>query len=354
MAINFMKKRQENILKAVVKDYIIQAEPVGSKGICNKYNLGISSATVRNELANLEEQGYLIQPHTSAGRVPTDKGYRFYVDYLMQEESLNKNEAELIRNEYQKVTKSVKDVLIRTLHVSSLVTNYATIVLAPKLFSEVLKFIHMVLVGVDKALVVLMINTGMTCDFLVDIENEIKQDDLDRISNLLNEKLKGHDLSELDGKVIREVIAELPLYNDILSRVFESLKQVENQLMRKSEVYHKGISEMIKLPEFKNFETMQSVIKILEEDKVLINIFERFLNSEKFAIRIGKENQIRELQECSVLAKTYKAKSNRKGVVGLLGPRRMRYAHMKAVLDNISENISGILDEEVALSIHDE
>lgn len=348
-----MKKRQEEILKAVVKDYINLAEPVGSKIIYEKYNLGISPATIRNELSELEEEGYLVQPHTSAGRVPTDKGYRFYVDFLMNEENLDPKEIELIKEEYKRVTASVRDVLSCTLNIASLITNYATIVLAPKLFSEILKFIHMVSVGVDKILVVLMVNTGITYDLLLDIDDKIEQSELDRISNLLNEKLKGRDISYISSKIVREIIDELPLYNNILNTLFGAIKKAEKAIRNKSEVYHKGISGIIKLPDFKDFEIMRNVINILEEDKVLLDIFEEFLNRENLTIRIGSENKKKELMDCSILAKTYKTKSDAKGVVGILGPKRMRYAHIKAVLDNIADNISSVLDEEVSLSINE-
>lgn len=346
-----MKKRQEEILKAVVKDYINMAEPIGSQVLYEKYNLGISPATIRNELSVLEEEGYLVQPHTSAGRVPTDKGYRFYVDYLMGEETLDAKEIELIKKEYKKVTASIKEVLSCTLNLVSLITNYATIVVAPKLFSEILKFIHMVLIGVDKILIVLMINTGVTYDMLLDISDKIAQNDLDRISNLLNEKLKGQDISNINDKVVREIVEELPVYNNILNAVFEAFKKVEQVIKRKSNIYHKGVSEIIKLPEFKDFETMRNVIKILEEDKVLVALFDEFLSRENLSIKIGSENRMKELTDCSILAKTYKTKDDAKGVIGILGPKRMRYAHIKAVLDNIAISMSSVLDEEVSLSV---
>ena len=238
--------RKLKILQAIINDYIITAEPVGSRTVAKKYDLGVSSATIRNEMSDLEEMGYLEQPHTSAGRVPSDKAYRLYVDKLMKVRRLNDQEAEYIKELYQNKIMQLEQVIFQTAKVLSEITNYTSIALAPQLSKVTIRHIQLVPVDMDFALLVVVTSSGILKDTLIRIPEGMDNEFLNKISNLLNDKFQGKTFSEIDLKdlsAVREAFKENQKFFNSLVDVLTSSFHVSQE----KEVFMGGTTNIFKL-----------------------------------------------------------------------------------------------------------
>ena len=342
-----MEIRKQEILKATIDNYIETAEPVGTKLLSEHESFDVSPATVRSELNNLEKEGYLTQIHTSSGRVPTDKGYRYYVDTLMKRDDISLEQQKSIINKLSLIGSDINEVLTEITSVMSSVINYTTIVITPDIYEETLKLAHLVLVDIDRILVVLMDTIGVNTEFLIRINHKIDQDDLNKISKLLTEKLGGKTITDVSHAIAAELISELPHFNVILKKLGEELKKVKAKSSSKSrQLMTGGVSKMLNLPEFKNVELTQKVIATLEENKVLLGVLSEYLNQQEEQVVIGEECKVANLKECSVVIAPYKVQNQSVGAIGILGPKRMAYSSIVPLVKNVSGLINDYLDKE--------
>ena len=338
-----LNKRKLQILQAIIDDYIVSAEPVGSRTIAKKYDMGISSATIRNEMADLEEMGYLEQPHTSAGRVPSDKGYRLYVDRLMKIKKLSITEAKYIKDLYAKKTNQLEQVIIQTSKILSSLTNYTAVVLGPKMDRVLIK--HIQLVPIDKrcALLVLITNNGITKDAVISIPEGIDEDYLYRISNMLNHLFKDKSIEDIKLepllKIQKDMLQNREFFNSIIDALTTSIDVGDA-----SEVYLGGAANIFNYPEYHDIIKAKEFFDLLEQKEFLYKLLVR---SEKsgVSVTIGQENQYKELQEYSIVTATYSAGGRTLGTLSIIGPTRMEYSKAISVMDFIGKTLSDYLTQ---------
>ncbi len=336
-----MDNRKKKILHTTINHYIDTAEPVGSAVLSQKMGLNLSPATLRNELSELEKEGYLTHVHTSSGRVPTDLGYRSYVDSMgdLAFEPLS------VKSHIECVGRTIQDVLSHISDMMVSLVDYTTIILTPDIYQESLKVAHLVLLDLDKVLVVLLNSAGVNSEFLLTIEEKVNQDDLNRISQLLTRKLEGKSAENVDAQFVQDIVQELPLYEALMTNLCSQIKHLSKSHRENRHIMTKGMSKMLKLPEFHNIELTQKVMATLEENKVLLAILSQYLEGNVSQVVIGQESKIETLKDCSLVLAPYGVEAGSAGLVGVLGPRRMPYSQLVPMVQKVSEKISGYLGE---------
>lgn len=333
--------RKLKILQAIIDDYIISAEPVGSRTISKKYGIGISSATIRNEMADLEEMGYLEQPHTSAGRIPSDKAYRLYVDHLMKVNTLSETEAQTIKQMYEQKILQVEQIIISASKVISSLTNYTAMVLAPKTNRIIIRHIQLVPVDSQFALLVVVTSSGIIKDTLIRIPAGIDGDYLIRISNMLTEYLKDMSFSDIDhdfiAKMEHSFNQERDLFNSLVDALTESFAVQEQK-----DIYLGGTSNIFNFPEYHDILRAKAFMSLMEEKDLLYSLMDK-QDEEGVSISIGTENEFQEVKNCSIVTATYKIGSRVMGTLGIIGPTRMKYSKAVSVLDYMGKSLSNYL-----------
>ncbi len=334
--------RKELILKVVTDDYIESAEPVGSRTIARKYNLGLSPATIRNEMADLEESGYLQQPHVSAGRVPSQQGYRYYVDTLMQQHSLTKKELQLIRSYFEDRTSELDSILQQTVKILAQLTRYPSLMLGPKLQPAVFKHVQLIPLSMKDILVLIVTDRGIIENKVIAIDCPVTQADLDRVSNILNKKLRGRPFAGFRVSVLHELKEEMRADDNFFQEaVTLLLNTMENK--GKERLYLDGVINILDHPEFKEVEKFKLLMELMEKEEKLY----RLLASRHHGLRIsiGAENQEEAAQECSIITANYELDGQVVGTIGVLGPTRMDYAHVVSVVNFMAQTLSDFLAE---------
>ncbi|HHY82163.1 MAG TPA: heat-inducible transcription repressor HrcA [Clostridiales bacterium] len=336
-----LDSRKLKILQAIINDYIMTAEPVGSRTVAKKYNLGISSATVRNEMSDLEEMGFLEQPHTSAGRIPSDKAYRLYVDKLMQVRSLSEQEAEYIKDLYESKIMQLEQVILNTAKVLSEMTNYTSIALAPQLSMVTIKHIQLVPVDKSLALLVVVTSSGILKDTLIHIPEGIDSDYLYKVSNILNAKFRGKTFAQIDIRDLSDIRNELAenqkFFNSLVDVLTTSFREAENR-----EIYLGGTTNIFNFPEYQDIIRARSFLNLMEEKDLLYNIL---VNSRNGGVKvsIGTENPYEELRGCSIVTATYSLGDRVLGTIGVIGPTRMEYSRAVSIMDHMGKALSRYL-----------
>lgn len=342
MAGKELDPRKERILKVVTDDYIESAEPVGSRTIARKYNLGFSPATIRNEMADLEEYGYLKQPHTSAGRIPSNRGYRYYVDALMQQRQLTEAEVEFIRTEFEDQTRRLDSLLQQTVKALSQVTKYPSLVLVPQLEEAIFRHIQLIPLNQTNILVLVVTDVGFVESKLIESPTPISQEELDRISFLLNEKLRGVSFRNLRSSLLAEIRDELLDHGSFFHEAIQLLiKSLDSK--KEDQVYIEGSINIMEQPEFKEISKLKPLMAMLEEKDRLHDILTGFGSARGINVHIGAENLDEAAQECSMVTATYEIKGRTLGCIGVLGPTRMDYAWVVAVVEHVSSHLSELL-----------
>ena len=338
-----MDSRKQQILIAIIHDYIATAEPVGSRTIARKYKLGISPATIRNEMADLEEMGYIEQPHTSAGRVPSERGYRYYVDYLMQREELTREEQGLVRQSYEAKVKGVGEIIQYTGKLMAQLTNCTAVVLSTQRGSNAFRHIQLVQMTPEKALLIVVMDNGTVHHRLIEMSDSITQSDLDTISAVLNAKLQGRTMERIKMTLLNEIYFELAKHEHILNMAMEL---VDHSLSMDVEdkIYLGGVFNILNQPEFHNVDKVKTMLGILEQEKMLGSIMADGFRSDGVTVRIGGEISNDQMRDCSMVMATYSVKGKPQGSVGVLGPTRMDYARMVTVVDYMTKNLSLALE----------
>ena len=332
--------RKMRILQAIIDDYILTATPVGSRTIAKRSDIGLSPATIRNEMADLEELGYLEQPHTSAGRVPSDKAYRLYVNSIMQRAKLSDAEVRYIRDHYSRRLDEVDEVVKQTAWVLSSLTKYASMVLAPQLHAIKLKYIHLVPIAEDKALAIIVTDAGMTRDSIIRIPPGMKQDALEHLGRVLTARFSECRLDEITQAQFNELSGEVAQQREFFDVMMQSLRRSMTQGGRNVEL--SGATNILNYPEYSDMERARALLTAIEEKDMLYRVLTEATNVE-FSVRIGSENEDESIRDCSVVTATYKIGANPIGSFGVIGPTRMDYAHVLAMLGLIGKSLSEVL-----------
>lgn len=336
-----MDDRKRKVLHAIIQDYILTAEPVGSRTISRKYDVGVSSATIRNEMADLEEMGFIEQPYTSAGRIPSDKGYRYYVDFLMERLILSQEQENFIRKFYSHKMAELEEVIRASGELISQLTGYAAITLGPNFGSSVIKLIEVTSVDENRALLFVVTDTGLVEHRLLDVPGHISPRELAVVSKVLGERLRGLTLNDVGKKVFDEISLELRVKRPFLVDIFGFIEEIL-QSEEGNRVYLEGALNILKHPEFKNIEKVQSLLGLLNEKKIVKELVNQPV-PEGLTVKIGGENSYSGIHDCSLITATYSVDNQIIGTIGVLGPTRMEYSKAFGLVEYITDVLSEVI-----------
>lgn len=338
-----LSARKIQILQAIIDDYIMSGTPVGSRTLSKKYNMGLSSATIRNEMSDLEELGFLDQPHISSGRVPSVKAYRLYVDSLLQDGSIEQDSSLEITRHFSKHIQRIEDVVERATQVLSELTNYTAIALLPEDLSQTIRSIQLVPVTQDTALIVVVMMGGTFHNRLIKISPNLSKNTLDNISNILSERLNGKNISEVHS-VLRNVLNNLNLHADLIHNLYDSMDAVFDD-GRQKKLKTGGASNLFNYPEYLSVEKAKTLLSLLDAQEELVG-FLRQNGEMAFSVHIGPETGIEGMQDCSVITATYSTSNDARGTIGIIGPTRMPYKQIIEILHTVGREMTHIFDEE--------
>ena len=334
--------RKYLILQAIIDDYITTAMPVGSRTISRKSGVGYSPATIRNEMSDLEELGYLAQPHTSAGRIPSNKAYRLYVDHLLKTVKLTAEERERIHEHLVDKSRRVEGVIRSAADVLSDATKYTSVIVAPKLGTLRIKHVQLVPVAERTALMIIVTNAGIVKDAVIRVPEGLDADDLYSISRVLTRNLADKPL-EAVRQAFAEMLRDAADHRRLLG---EALQVIEQKLEAgdQSDIIIGGSSNLLGYPEYSDVNKARSFLAVLESKETIRRVLSRDGGME-ITIRIGPENQVPALNDCSIITASYRVGDHSNGTLGIIGPTRMNYNRVISVLDFMGRALSDVLSE---------
>ncbi|GAB6169632.1 heat-inducible transcriptional repressor HrcA [Clostridium carnis] len=330
-------ERKIRILQAIINDYIMTGEPVGSRTIAKRYDLGVGSATIRNEMADLEEMGYLEQPHTSAGRIPSNKGYRLYVDKLMETEKLSKEE-ELKIKEYiiNSAMYEVDKIVKQACSLLSELTNLTSIVQTPSVKKSYIKSVQLLVIDNHNLVSVIVADSGVIKNHRIRVTEMPGMETLQRINQVLNMRLKNLTIEEINLEVISNLKSELTgfdeLFNAILPALYETLKEANH-----SDILVEGTTNIFNYPEYNNIERAKEILSLINDKDSLIELLEP---QGDITIRIGEENYFPEAKECSIISAEYSLDGRPIGTIGLIGPKRINYSKVITIMGQVMKELN--------------
>ena len=343
-----LDERKLKRLQAIIKTYLETGEPVGSRTISKLPGLNLSSATIRNEMADLEELGYIIQPHTSAGRIPSDAGYRLYVDQMMAEKALEreqKEESEVAEHDalLAKVDR-LEHLLQQVAKVLASNTNYATMVTAPNYKNTKVKFIQLSQVDERQLLAVIVVEGNVIKNKMIEVEEPLANDELLKFNVLLNTFLTGLSLQEINLELIQTMKQQAGIHADILEHIFEGVMDAVRSA-EELEVYTSGANNILKYPELGDASKAGEILEVFEEKKALNHLIESTSDGDNqygIQVYIGGEQPIQTMNDCSLVTATYELEEGVRGKIGIIGPKRMDYDKVVTTLKNLTDELDTI------------
>lgn len=336
-----LNDRKIKILQAIINDYIATAEPVGSRTIAKKYSLGISSATIRNEMSDLEEMGFIMQPHASSGRIPSDLGYRLYVDHLMQKKQLREEEQLFLQNIVASNIRRIDYLMDETAKALSALTNYTTIISEPVPTGTKLKQIRLLPLDSSSILLVIVTEGNYTKNHVIKITNTPNDEIIYHLGGKINQILQGHTLEDITQQNIVTLNKELGEFYFILEPLLLAIEQTL-QSAENIQFHLSGTKNILAFPEFSDVQKAKSIFQTFEEKDLLMSLLGNS-NATDLQILIGNENSIQSMKNCSVITTTYTLGNNTRGTIGILGPTRMDYSQVVSVLNGIVQNIENVI-----------
>ena len=327
-----LNDRKRKILQTIVEDYIENFQPVGSKRLVENYDLGVSPATIRNEMAELEEMGYLDKPHTSAGRVPSTLGYRVYVDSLMQTNDLKEEEVIFIKDTLEKEIIEVNEIVKNIGKAVSDITDYTVFSTGPDVANAIIEDVKLVLLGNNMLLIVILTKDGGVKETIINLEKNVTEDIIQKLNDIIRIKLKGEYVKDIAIDTLKSISNEISVYLDILLSILNEIMKLINE----NDINLDGRNNIFKHPEFKQYDLAKNFLDVLEAKQLIKDVLH--VEDNDVSIYIGDENEHSEFKDFSLI--TYKCPDNL-GVVGIIGPTRMDYAKVLSVIkyiNNILEN----------------
>lgn len=335
-----LDERKLKILHAIIQTYLETGEPVGSRTISKYSDLKLSSATIRNEMSDLEEMGYIIQPHTSAGRIPSDKGYRLYVDHLMQEKEREVTELKelMIRR-----TDKMEQVLKQVVKVLASNTNYATMISAPQYHQNKLKFIQLSKVDEQQILAVIVAEGNVIRNKLIPLCEELDAETILKLNILLNTMLNGKTIAEINLQMISSMKEQAGIHSNIISDVVDAVAEAIHS-DEGMEIYTGGATNIFRYPELSDNGKASELIQTLEEKQMLAELVTETLSKEDKGIQvyIGSETPIQSMKDCSVVTATYELGQGLQGTIGIIGPKRMDYENVMSTLKTLMDQLDHV------------
>jgi heat-inducible transcriptional repressor len=336
-----LDKRKLQVLHAIIQNYIVTGEPVGSRTISKNYDLGVSSATIRNEMSDLEDLGLLVQPYTSSGRIPSDRGYRLYVNGILPLLEKEMKEYNSIGRDINQRVNHIEELLKTTLKILSDYTNYTTIALAPQTENIALKNIQVIKIDRSRIMVVLVSDSGNIQNQIFRLEEEVDEEQLVLINNFLNAKLRGTDLDKVKTKLsedekFKHQNSSASLILPIIANSIQSIKD--------SELYLEGISNILNFPEYSDMGKVKQFLDFIEDKQKVMKLFAEATSSD-VEVKIGSENLDEEMKGCSIITAVYTIDGSTIGKLGIVGPTRMDYLRIMAIIKNVTEELNHIIKE---------
>ncbi len=336
-----LDERKTRILQAIIRNYLETGEPVGSRTISKYTDLNLSSATIRNEMADLEEMGYILQPHTSAGRIPSDKGYRFYVDTLMEEKEREVVEMKELMVERQD---KMENLLKQVAKVLAANTQYATMISAPQTGRNKVKFIQLSRVDAQQLLAVIVVEGNVVKSSILSVAEELSDETMLKLNILLNTHLNGLSMNEINLGMITAMKQQAGLHSDIVEDVIDAVAdaiKADEDL----EIYTSGTNNIFKYPELADQERASQLINTFEEKQLLTGLVEETLSDEQntgIQVYIGEESPVKGMKDCSVVTATYELGEGMKGTIGIIGPKRMDYDKVVGMVRNLQNQLEDL------------
>jgi heat-inducible transcriptional repressor len=339
-----LNDREKTILRSIVQQFILTASPVGSRNITKKFDVGVSPATVRNIMSDLEDSGFINHPHTSAGRIPTDKGYRYYVDALMEIQKLKNSDKGFIDKNLDQNILETDEILKIASKLLSTITKQIACVTYPTLDNGILEKIQLVILSSTRLLVVVSIKSGLVKTMTLEFESEVESEKLHKVESLLNERLNGLTFQEI-RKTFKDRLSDIGDAEKPIIRLFiDSVDKIFKDHKKEDKLVITGATNIIQQPEFDDPGKFQSVIELIEDKDIIIHIMDkrRTENKNNVLISIGSENEEEKFNEYSLITKEYTF-GETSGTVGIIGPKRMEYSKVVAIVSYLGDMLSEVL-----------
>ncbi len=339
-------ERKLTILHAIIKTYLETGEPVGSRTISKYSDLNLSSATIRNEMADLEELGYILQPHTSAGRIPSDKGYRLYVDMLMEEKEQELNE---MQEQMLEKADKMEHLLKQAARVLANNTNYATMVSTPRSSANRIKFIQLSKVDEEQIIAVIVLGGNVIKNKIISMAEPLSNENLLKLNMLLNTTLNGMSIEEINLGLIARLKEQAGIHSEVVGNVFDAVADAI-QVDEDMQIYTSGTTNIFKYPELSDKQSAQEIISAFEEKQQLTELVTQTLAQEEntgIQVYIGDETPVQNMKDCSVVTATYELGEGMKGTIGIIGPKRMDYEHVLKSLKRLQSELDAIFHKKV-------
>ena len=332
-----LDNRKKKVLQAIVEEYINTAEPVSSNSLTSNHGLNCSSATIRNEMADLEKSGYLDKTHTSSGRIPSEKGYRYYVDELLKEDDISLEEIKYISSKLETKVNEIEDLTKIAANTISEVTHYTTVSIGPKATSQIIEEIKFILLGTRMMMAIILTDTGMVKETIIKFDEDITQKQVETMNYMFNNKLKGQPIETIDRPLEEYLYDEMIYSVNVIKPVIEQIKKA----LQDEQIYLEGANKSFDLPEFNSLEVAKNFINVLDTKELVSDM----LNSgfaDDIHVYIGEENQKEELKDFSVVTFKHKVNGKDVGTIGIIGPKRMDYSKVISVMKYINKKLKEI------------
>lgn len=339
---NELNERKRTILKSIIDNYIESAQPVGSRTIARKHELGLGSATIRNEMADLEELGYITQPHTSAGRIPSDKGYRFYVDNLMQVQSLAQDEMIRIRKAMDERIEEINRLFRKASIIISNITGYTSVVVSPQLSRTRIKSIQLIKIDEKSILVVVVAGGGIVKNKLISHNQVVEDAHLAKLNQAANLFLADKSIGQLTMPVAVDLQREINMPAEVILAILESVDECIKKI-ETTDIYLEGITNILNYPEFSDLIKAREILDLLNEEEIITGLVRSVTKNKQFDFKIGSENQIDEMKDLSIITTVYGREGKDVGTIGVIGPTRMAYSKVVSSIKYIRE----LLNKEI-------
>ena len=332
-----LNDRKKQVLQAVIEEYINTAEPVSSATILEKYGLNCSSATIRNDMSELEHDGYLEKPHTSAGRIPSVKGYRFYVDELLNDENITLEEIQYIKENLQTKINEIEDLTKITTNTISEMTHYTTVAIGPDSSSNIIKDIKFILLGERLLMAVILTENGAVKETIIKYDEDVSQRQVNDLNMTFNNKLRGKALEKIDKPMEEYIISTMEDQANVIRPI---IQQMNKAIEETNKIYLEGTSKVFDFPEFEKIDTAKNFLSILDTKKEMVEILNSGL-AKDINVYIGDENENKELKDLSIITFKHKVGNKDMGTIGIIGPKRMNYSKVISIMKYISKRLNG-------------
>ena len=337
-----LDERKRKILKEIVDEYIDTAEPVSSAIIVEKYENNISSATVRNDMAELEKAGYLEKTHTSSGRVPSAKGYRLYVDELLKYDNISLEEIKYIQEKLESKANSIEELTKIATTTLSEITHYTTVSIGPKTTGQIIEEIKFVLLGSRMLMGIIVTDTGLVRETIIKFDEDITEEQVETLNYFFNTKLKGEPIEKIDDSLEKYIFRELKCSINIIKPIIEQMRKL---IEDEEKIYLEGANKSFELPEFKSLDLAKNFVNLLDTKELMLDILNTGF-AEDIQIYIGDENDNDELKDFSIVTFKHSVGDKDLGTIGIIGPRRMNYSKVISVMKYISKKLNEDFEEK--------